>query len=404
MIPSELRYLLCFIHIAFTLCIVTRPISENLSLRHAENLRKIGCIGGLVGLFYGSTDHCKQVTEDDIHNFAEVMSVLVDVYMNCLGRDKVIPFPSLVLFSDLCHLLTPIFLYSLPSINLVLLNEDRLLICIPQAVTLWLKTTSIDKAMINKCIRLYTLLIESKCKQAELNNDPKDGEDAASFDAKITEKNAISSTPLNLSEDLISSHFNLRRQIQKSFVSDQKSALDEQIQTLLKEEWKNLDIGQLQCNNEQLKHENKKLDVRLSQVEDELKYTQSERDQYREENREKAREMDRLKQASITSVIKEHRQAPSHISMTNNNQNNINDELKDLSPEQITEDQAKRFIEKIYEQRTAFNDEDMKNSVCGSLEQLGSGLYSSSVHFLYELIQVVSLLIFNMIDSFLVEC
>jgi hypothetical protein len=175
------------------------------------------------------------------------------------------------------------------------------------------------------------------------------------------------------------------------FVTNEKSAQREQIQRLLKEEWKKLDTLQLQHDHEQLKHKHKAVEEELAQLRNKLERTQSERDQLRKENMRMAQEIDRLKLMPTTGITTESQQSPSPVSTTNNNQENTIDELKNLSPHEITTKQAEQCIKEIYHRRPTFNDPDMRTSICGSLKHLGSDLYSSPVHFLHELIQVVPL-------------
>jgi hypothetical protein len=105
-----------------------------------------------------------------------------------------------------------------------------------------------------------------------------------------------------------------------------------------------------------------------------------------------AQENDRLKLATLTNVISKSEQTPISVSDEKDitDQTDIFDELRDVLPHQITTEKAKQFIDEIYRRRTTFKDEDMRKSICESLKHLGSDLYSSSVHFLYELIQVNS--------------
>jgi hypothetical protein len=104
-----------------------------------------------------------------------------------------------------------------------------------------------------------------------------------------------------------------------------------------------------------------------------------------------ARKIDNLTQVSPTGMTVEPQQSQGPISVANNNPNNIDDELSNLPPHEITKDQAKQFIQSIYDRRTTFNHPDFRKSICGALKNLGSDLYSSPVHFLHELIQVILL-------------
>ncbi len=329
-----------------------------------------------------------------MHNFAEVISVLANPRMTCWRRGENKSLLSPMLISDLCALLIPIFRYSLPSVNLALRNENHLLMTVPKAILFLLATKGMDEARINTCIRFYTQFVQSKCKQAKLDDDTDDEEDIKSSDAKTTEKSIDSPAPLQLSEDLISSYFDLHRQIRETSLIDEKSAQQEQVQRLLKEEWKKLDILQLKHDYEQLKQEHMSLKEELSQLRKELQRTQLEKDQFRKENIRMAQKIDLLKLVPTSTITIKSQQPSSPISAGNNNQENTIDELKSLSPHEITREQAEQCVQEIYHRRTTFNDHDMRKSICGSLKHLGSDLYSSPVHFLHELIQVVLFIIF----------
>ncbi|CAF3498569.1 unnamed protein product [Rotaria sordida] len=295
--------------------------------------------------------------------------------------------PSLMLTSELCAVLIPILLYSIPPVSLALLNENHLLVAIPKAIQGLLKMDDIDEDMINISIRFYTQFAQSKCKQEVFDDDTEDEEKIESFNTETTEQRINTFVPLNLSQDLVSSYFNLYQQIQKTSLLDQKSAQQEQIQALFNEEWKKFDILQLQNDYKQVQHENTLLNEELLQLRDELQRTQSERDQFRKENIRMSQEIDKLKLMPITRKSVESQQLSIVVSADNNSQKDTIDELQNLSPNEITPEQAEKYIREIYHRRTTFNDNDMRKSICGSLKHLGSDLYSSPVHFLHELIQ-----------------
>ncbi|CAF3386954.1 unnamed protein product [Rotaria sp. Silwood1] len=362
-------------------------IAERCCFRHAGILCGRSYIRTLASLFYGSADHCMQATEDDVHNFATVIVVLADSRMvdgsRCENKHRL----TLMLISELCALLTPILLYSLPSVSLALLNENYLLLAIPKAIQGLLKTNDVGEYMINLCIRFYTQFVQSKCKQKKLDDDIVDEEKIESFDTPTIESTIDTIVPLNLSQDLISSYFNLYQQIQKTSLLDEKLAEQAQIQALFNEEWKKFDILQLQHDNQQIKHEQMLLKEELLQLRNELQRTQSERDQFRKENIRISQEIDKLKLMPTTSTPVESQQLSIVTSTDNNNQKDSIDGLQSLPPNEITSEQAEKCIREIYYRRTTFNDNDMRKSICGSLKHLGSHLYSSPVHFLHELIQ-----------------
>lgn len=364
-------------------------IAERFCFRHANVLLERSYLSGLASLFHGSVEHCLQVTQDDVHNLAEAIGVLADPRMTCWSRGDKKPRTSLMLISDICTLLTPILLYSLPSVSLALLNEEHLLIVIPTIIQSLFKTQGVDKTMTKTCARFYTQFVQSKCKQEKLDDSTDDEEDERSFNSEITETSIDSPVPFNFSEDLILSYFDLYRQIRKTSIYHEKSAQQEQIQRLIKEEWEKLDTHKLHHDYEQLKNEHISLKEELSELRDQLQRTQSERDQFRKENKKMAQEIDNLKLVPTTGTAIESQQSSSPVSVGNDNQENTIDELKSLSPHEITSEQAEQCIREIYRRRTTFNDHDMRQSICGSLKHLGSDLYSSPVHFLHELIQVV---------------
>jgi hypothetical protein len=335
-----------------------------------------------------------QVTQDDVHKFAAVISVLNDRRMIRWRRRESTFHCSAMLISDLCSLLTPILLYGLPAVNLALLNVDHLLISISRAIKYLFESKSIDETRINTCVRFYAQFIQSKCKQEEIREDAKDEEVSKLSDEKPTGKSLDPSSSLNISEDLISSYYNLYRQIQETTLLDEKTVQREQIQNLLKEDWKKLDTLQLQHNYEQLKREYMSLKEELSQLRNELQRTQSERDQFRKENMQMAQEIDILKRMSSTNTTVEVQQLPAPIAIITNKQDDTIDDLENLSPKEITKEQAEKYIQTIYHRRTTFNDPDMRKSICGSLKHLGSDLYSSPVHFLHEIIQVIFIFAF----------
>ncbi|CAF1231547.1 unnamed protein product [Rotaria sp. Silwood1] len=382
-------------------------IFERVCFRHTGILLERSFIRTLASLFYGSADHCAQVTEDDVHNLAEVIEVLADVRMirwsNGEKKSRYTP----MLISELCALLSPILLYSSPAVNLALVNEDNLLLTVPKAIHYLLKMKSIDQDTIDACICFYTQFVQSKFKRNELVIDIQDEEKNEQLDTKTIEQSIDSFVPLQISKDLIVSYYNLYRQIQETSLSEEKSAQQNQIQILFDEEWKKFNIQQLEHNYKQVENEKKSLNEELTKLRHELQRTQSERDQFRKDNIQMAQEIDNLKLRPIISNIEKSQQLSAVVSTAttttnnNNDQNNIIDELQKLSPNEITKEQAEKCIREIFHRRTTFNDNDMRKSICGSLKNLGSDLYSSSVHFLHELIQNAE---DNFYDNSMIPC
>ncbi len=353
----------------------------------------------LASLFYGSFDHCMQVTEDDVHQIVEVIEVLNDSRLTRWVQGENRSRLSLLFVIDLCTFLTPILLHGPSKISLALMNETRLLTLIPRTISMLLKSSACKMDSIDVCLRFYTRLIESKCKQGEVTDDDDDDDsDDEEEDIKTpltttTEPIIQPMNSLSITKDLLSSYYNLYRQFQKSILFEENSAQQEQLQALFETEWKKIDILRLKHDYDQLKKEHQSTDEKLAHLRDELQRIQSERDQLQREKIQMAQEIDRLKLVSPTNVIVQSDQVLTNVSIKKNisDQTNIIDQLQDLLPHQIKTEQAEQFIKEIRHRRTTFDDPDMRKSICGSLKQLGSDLYSSSVHFLHELIQVNSI-------------
>ncbi|CAF1337053.1 unnamed protein product [Rotaria sordida] len=362
--------------------------AESLCFRHAGILLEQRCLRNLAPLFYGSKENCEQVTKDDIHNFVEIIGILTNSRMTHWNRDEDKSYFCPMLVSHLCALLTPILFYAPPSVNRALRNEDHRLLTIPKVIPFLLEAKKADEAMINTCIRFYTHFVQLKCKEVKVDNDTDDNQENVQLsDVKTTGKLNEPPIFLNLSEDLISSYFDLYRQIREQCLADDKCAQQEQIQRLLGEEWKKLNTVQLQHENEQLKRENMSLKEEQSRLRNELQRTHEEKDRVNKEYIQKAQEVDRLKLMLTTAIHTEPQQPSISLPVDNNNEENSFDDLENLAPHEITPAQAERCIRAIYLRRTRFNDPDMRQSICGSLKHLGSDLYSSPVHFLHELIQ-----------------
>ncbi|CAF4251448.1 unnamed protein product [Rotaria sp. Silwood2] len=360
---------------------------EKLCFCHANILIERSFISNVALLFHGSADNCAQVIEDDVHYVTEVILVLANsCTIERYDGEKIIHHIS-VLISELCALLTPILLYSSPTVNLALINNDSLLWTIPNTIWHLLKAKPIYQNAIDTCMSFYTQFIQSRVKRNETINNIQDDEKNRSPDIETIEEKVDSFVPLQLSQDLIVSYHKLYQQYQETYLNEEKPIQETHIQTLLDEEWKKLDILQLKSDYKKVENEKQQLNTELKKLRNELQRTQSERDQFRKENIQMAQEIDKLKQRPIINKTEQSQQLSIMTSIANNNPNSIIDEVQQLSPNEISKEQAENFIREISYRRTIFNDEDMRKSICGSLKNLGSDLYSSSVHFLYELIQ-----------------
>ncbi|CAF0735333.1 unnamed protein product [Adineta steineri] len=364
--------------------------------QHTENLVDRVNLKVLASLFYACFDHCLQVTEDDVHQIVDVITILADPNFTKLSRSCNKYKKNLLFITHLCALLTPILLNGPTLISLALMNETRLLTIIPTTIASLHRTYVCNMDQINIALRFYMLLIQrtETYNDTSISNSSGDDDDDDETDIKeltVTTTELVSqpTNSLYLTKDLLSSYYTLHQQFQMLIQRDEAAAQRKQFQALFETEWKKIDTLQLKHDYEQMKQENQSLNERLVHLDKELQRTQSERDQYRKEYIQLAQEIDRLKLSTSTNVIINSTQVSTTVSVENNitDKANIIHQLNNLSPDQITSQQAEQFIREIYGRRTTFKDEDMRKSICGSLKHLGSDLYSSSVHFLDELIQ-----------------
>ncbi|CAF1091118.1 unnamed protein product [Rotaria magnacalcarata] len=365
--------------------------------QHTEILAQRLNLKTLSSLFYACFEHCSLVTIEDICQIVDVIEVLADDKFptSIDGSDR--PYINLLFITDLCAFLTPILLNGSVSVSLALRNQTRLLTIISKTITILLQGQSCNRDKVNAALRFYAQIIHFETKPENTIDDDSDDDD--DNDEQRIEKSPIAITTtesvtqpmahLHLTKDLLSSYYTLWQQFQMLNQIDETAAQQEKLQALFETEWKKLDILHLKYENEQFKEKQKSLDEKLIDLMEQLKRTELERDQYRTENTQIAKEIDCLKLAiSTTSIIKSD-PVPTNMSPEKDitQQTDITRQLDDLLPHQITTQQAEQFIREIYRRRKTFNDEDMRKSICGSLKHLGSDLYSSSVHFLHEIIQ-----------------
>lgn len=249
--------------------------TEKASSEHARILVGRSYIKGLASLLYASTDHCSQVTEDDVQNFAEVIAILVDPRIATWRCNQNKTRGTCMLVSHLCSLLVPIFIYGTPAVNISFIKQMSFLRTIPRTIRYLLESKVVDESMVNACVQFYTLLVQSTCKQEQLAeiNDDKESSD----ESEDKENIVIADLSVN-PRDLISSFFDLQWNVQQILISNKESIQRKQVQSLLQVEWKNLDILQLQQKYEELERETKSLTETLSQTKEELQRTQSEKD------------------------------------------------------------------------------------------------------------------------------
>ena len=351
-------------------------------------------------LLHGSADHCANITVDDVQVLAEVMQVLSSRRLSSWTRGDSRARLSLILISDLCAILTPILLYSSPAVHSALFDQVSLLTAVPRAIEGLVKFGANNAGVIDMCVRFYTKFVQCKFTHDESPNDDSENESPTLEETPENVSATIAAEPINdqtvalkLNDDLIASYFRLYRDFQRSESLDESLARQEQRRDLFETEWKKLNVLQLKHDYDQLQADHRSTQDELMLLRSELQRTQSERDQLRKENGHMAEEIDRLKlnSASQTNVTTSEPAAThaSPASTSESQQENIVDQLQSLRPCEITREQAEKCIHELNHRRATFDDHDMRKSICGSLKHLGSDLYSSSVHFLHELIQVV---------------
>lgn len=323
--------------------------------------------------------------------FARVTTVLANPRSIRWSRGENKARLSLILISELCELMTPILLHGSSSVHKAFSSETSLFLSIPAATEHLLQIKNTKEDMIKVCLRFYTHLVQAKCKQLRPDDEQEQEEHSELPDTPPTQQQPIESLlSSHLSKDLISAYFDLNSQIEKISSSNNTSEQQDQFRKLLQEEWRRVDILQLQCDYKQLNDKHLSLQQELTRRQSELERTQTDRDQLRQENKRLAEEIDRQKHsATLPTTPVESIRSPITSPAINSDQTNMIDSLKSLSPEEITPHQAEQSIREIHHRRTTFNDPDMRKSICGSLKHLGSDLYSSPVHFLHELIQVL---------------
>jgi len=302
---------------------------------------------------------------------------------------------TLMLVSDLCTILCPILQYGSYEVVLALRCKISLLKAIPEAIRLLFYY---GKEVTDPCTRFYTMLMRSIFKdwkvgfiveteqfitQPIMNNV----ESTTVTNTKKTEPKLTQNTTLNLNQDLISSYFDLNRTYHDVLLRVEQSTIDKAEQ-LLSMEWETFNRMQVELDHARLKQENNSMQQELSQLRGELQRTLSERDQL-QINIAQIQSMNEFKQISFASSTMPSQPSALPNSFTERTEHRVDLGLENLLPCDITREQAESFIQDICHRRGTFNDHDMRKSICGSLKHLGSDLYSSPVHFLHELIQVL---------------
>lgn len=355
----------------------------------------------LSGLFYGSADHCREITSRDVHQIIEVISVLADKRMSTWSRGESQTRSSLHLVTDLCAFLMPIYLYGPTSVCSAITDERILLVSLPRTIQLLVTSGTNQASIIEACVRFYARYVELQSKVTDDSDDDDDSDETKSNEEDPSDGTSVTTTnsslepsvvqPLSFDHDLISAFYRLHQSFKFSLKEEENSTQKERLKELFDTEWKKIDVLQQKNDLDRLKQEHLSLTEQINKLKDELQRTQSERQQFQQETIQMGQEIERLRSTSSANTEVSVSNEVSSSVVTNKTavvQDDIIDQLQDLTPNQITSEQAERCIRELNRRRTTFDDLDMRKSICGSLKHLGSDLYSSSVHFLHELIQV----------------
>lgn len=362
---------------------------ERQCYNHTAILADRGYLQGLASLLCGSLYQCLEMTVDDVRALVESIGTLADHRLSLCKRPDEKHF-SFILISNLCSILIPILQYSSPDVSSALRRESLLLKVIPEAIQV---LSSVDAESIDACFRFYSILIQMKQKDLELRRVD---ETEKSQITAIEEPQTNTTIPLKLTRDLIVSYFEMNRKYSKFILPDENSA-ENNARKLLEIEWEKFDLSQLKHEHEQLRQQHSILQNTNEEMEKKLRWIESEHSRLQIENTELIKEIDSRKVMTTNNTTVDASLSSNADFPTRSTQRNIIDELRNVSSDEITEDQAKLFIEEIHHRRMAFSDKDMRDSICGSLKHLGSHLYTSPVHFLHELIQVSFALFFTLV-------
>lgn len=361
---------------------------ENLCLKHAAILVSRKCLQSLPPLLYGSAKHIAHITVDDVHRLTDVIDVLVDHRLSkCVPNDKPV---TLMLVSDICTILDPVLQYGANDVVEALRCKMGLLKTIPETIRILLYH---GKELVDPCIRFYTLLIQSMFKEGKVAHIF-EAEQFVTLPSMACAQSKIGldiqHTILNLDQDLIVSYFELNSAYQ-DVLSQAEEPIIETARKCLDNEQKILHECELHLDHTRLKQKEHSLQEENSRLFNELKQIRSERDELQDQNRKliQAENEWRLLSLANSRGTSETTTTTSPDSNTYKDEDDASREIVDLLPQDISEDQARTFVQSICDRRVAFNDLEMRKSVCGSLKHLGFDLYSSPVHFLHELIQVV---------------
>ena len=372
-----------------------QEITESRCFEHAFILVERWYLQCLSSLLNGSViEHCIQLTVDDVDLLVKTIDILVDQRLSHRMRNK--KAYSLLLASDLCTILCPLLQYGLPQVASALRRQTRLLKAVPEII---LSVLHVCKDFVDPCFHFYTLLTQSIVKDSSLNDVPMPmtspivnvNQPTKQITAESTQSANLSNDTLNLTRDLISSYFDLNSEYHESILANQPSTIN-QAQTLLNDEWEKFNQLQLKYENDRLKKENNSSDREIRRLRDELHRTQSNRAQLQLENNRLAQMLEEPRLRASSALRESTQSSLSATSLVQNTDEKLTDsQLDNVPPHTITSEQAEQFIRAIYHRRMSFADNDMRPAICGSLKQLASDLYTSPIHFLYELIQVMKI-------------
>ncbi|CAF1609378.1 unnamed protein product, partial [Adineta ricciae] len=358
--------------------------------QHTEILANWVNFEVLSSLFYASFDHSSQVTADDVHTIVDAIEILTDPKFAVSSQIADRSNKKLLLIINLYALLTSFLINGSISISTTVKRQVHLLTIIPSTIGVLFRSSSSHMNKVDIPLRLYSLLVQSKTEHIDEDEDEKEYIETPNVITTVEPANQPKK-PSTSTKDLLSAYHSLHEQLQILGQCDETGKQLKDFQKLYDSEWEKINILQLKCDYEHLKQEKQSLNERFQHLEEELQRTKADRDEYQKENIRMAKEIDRLiKLGTSANVVIQSGEISTSTSSEKDNtvsETDDTDQLPDVSPDQITSEQAEQFIRKICHRRETFKDKDMRESICGSLRHLGSDLYSSSVHFLDELIQ-----------------
>lgn len=380
----------CFIFSSLNSTRSSRSQEENYFIKYVVLLQEGNNINLLRRLFYGSTDLSGQAKEEDIIQIIRIIDILIRKSSSQGQEAKNSDDQyTLHLASALCNLLLPILRYGTPAVNKIFQNERCLTKKVIQLIS-YMDETRTNDDMIESCLELYSELKRVRCTQKsskEALNSMINDQDTLRDYQKLHEGTAVHSNDGSQTstscEEIIKMHCDVWKKFQRLIFDQKKSIKKEMLEKMLEDERKKLDLLNTKCNYEILDQQYQAAMEQIKQNKEELERSNIEQERLQREMTKLQRKLNEQDRKPITGMI-----AEKTLIEPINIDDEIVFELDKLSPAAISPEQSKRFIREIYRRRTTFRDADMRKSICGSLKQLGSDLYGSSVHFVHEIIQV----------------